>query len=184
MSARVPPPHGRSSAPRPVDMREVVVRHREEIYRYARWLSRSDADAEDLAQTALVRVLERAPQLADPEAAKWYVLRVVRNLATDQARARARVTVEPRASLPEVLSGEGHPEERVLQAVEEALSRVAMAHLPACHQEVLSLRFLEGLGYPALARRLDTSEHAARQRVYRAVQALRTVMTARAFRPS
>src|SRR4051812_22428692 len=85
---------------------------------------------------------------------KWYVLRVVRNLATDQARARSRVSVEPWPQLPESTSGEGHPEERVLRAVEEALSRVALANLSACHQEVLTLRFLDGLGYPALARRL------------------------------
>ncbi len=167
----------------PVDIREVVVAHRSEIYRYARWLTRSDADAEDLAQTALVRVLERAPELPDEQAAKWYLLRVVRNLATDQARARARVSVEPREFLPEPLDSET-PDEHVLRAVEEALSRVALAHLPRCHQEVLSLRFLEGLGYPALARRLDTTEHAARQRVYRAVQALRAVMATRAWRTS
>ncbi len=177
MKERVPL-HGR-----PVDIREVVVQHRDEIYRYARWLSRSDADAEDLAQTALVRVLERAPELPDAQTAKWYLLRVVRNLATDEARARARVRVEPRSRLPELVDAEA-PDEHVLRAVEEALSRVALAHLPTCHQEVLSLRFLEGLGYPALARRLDTTEHAARQRVYRAVQALRAVLATRAWRTS
>ena len=39
-----------------VDLREVVVEHHREIFRLARSLTRSGADAEDLAQTAVVRV--------------------------------------------------------------------------------------------------------------------------------
>ena len=40
---------------------------------------------------------------------------------------------------------------------------------------MLHLRFVEELDYEAVAARLQTTEHAARQRVYRAMQALRTV---------
>ena len=47
--------------------------------------------------------------------------------------------------------------------------------MPRSHQEVLHLRFVEELDYEAVAARLQTTEHAARQRVYRAMQALRTV---------
>ena len=42
-----------------IDLREVVVEHRAQIYRFARSLCRSAADAEDLAQTALVRALQQ-----------------------------------------------------------------------------------------------------------------------------
>src|ERR1700738_809337 len=74
------------NAPRPVDavdLRELVVEHRADIFRYARSLTRNDADAEDLAQTAVVRALAAGAELREPERAKYYLLRIVRNLATD-----------------------------------------------------------------------------------------------------
>jgi RNA polymerase sigma-70 factor (ECF subfamily) len=164
-----------------IDLREIVVEHRAQIFRYARSLCRSDADAEDLAQSALVRALQRGPLACNAEQAKWYVLRIVRNLAIDQARARARFTVEPHATLPELPAEELLPEEIVLRADDEIIPRAAFDDLEPQHREVLRLRFLEELGYDKVAERLDVTEHAARQRVYRAMQALRAAIR---FRPT
>ena len=163
-----------------IDLREIVVEHRAQIFRFARSLSRSDADAEDLAQSALVRALQRGPLSCNAEQAKWYVLRIVRNLAIDQARARARFTVEPHATLPDVPAHGQLPEELVL-GVDEVIPRAAFDDLEPQHREVLRLRFLEELGYDKVAERLDVTEHAARQRVYRAMQALRAAVR---FRPT
>jgi RNA polymerase sigma-70 factor (ECF subfamily) len=166
---------GEGASPRPVDIREVVVEHRADLFRFARSFTRNDADAEDLAQTAVVRALAAGAELRDPERAKNYLLRIVRNLATDQARARARMSVEPWAVVPDEIAPELEADARVLRADDGALPRAAFADLPRGHREVLQLRFVEELDYEAIAARLHTTEHAARQRVYRAVQALRTV---------
>src|SRR5438552_18476627 len=87
--------------PRAVDLRELVVEHRADLFRFARSFCRNDADAEDLAQTAVVRALAAGIEVRDPTRAKSYLLTIVRNLATDQARTRARIAVEPWADLPE-----------------------------------------------------------------------------------
>jgi RNA polymerase sigma-70 factor (ECF subfamily) len=158
-----------------LDLRELVVEHRADIFRYARSFCRNDADAEDLAQTAVVRALASGSELRDPERAKWYLLRIVRNLATDQARVRARMTVEPWANLPDTASTDPAPDAQLLRDHEQALPRAAFADLPRAHQEVLHLRFVEELDHAAIAARLQTTEHAARQRVYRAMQALRAI---------
>jgi RNA polymerase sigma-70 factor (ECF subfamily) len=157
------------------DLREVVVEHRADLFRFARSLCRSDADAEDLAQTAVVRALASGSALRDPERAKSYLFRIVRNLATDQARARARVAVEPWADVPEIVSTEPDLDARLLRDHEQELPRAAFADLPRVHQEVLRLRFVEELDHAAIAARLQTTEHAARQRVYRAMEALRAL---------
>ena len=156
-----------------VDLRELVIEHRIDIFRFARSLTRNDADAEDLAQTAVVRALASNATLQDPAKAKSYFFRIVRNLVNDEARARARVSVEPWAFVPELPSPELEPEAIVIRAAENAFPRAAMSDLTAAHREVLQLRFVEELGYDVVAARLHTTEHAARQRVYRAVQALR-----------
>ena len=157
------------------DLREVVVEHRVDIFRYARSFCRNDADAEDLAQTAVLRALASGAEVRDPERAKWYLLRIVRNLATDQARVRTRFAVEPWAELPETVSPDPAPDARLLHDDEHELPRAAFADLPRVHQEVLHLRFVEELDHAAIAARLQTTEQAARQRVYRAMQALRAI---------
>ena len=153
-----------------------MVEHRADIFRYARSFSRNDADAEDLAQTAVVRALASGARLREPERAKWYLLRIVRNLATDQARARARVSVEPWADVPDEIVRRARARSAGAARREPARSRAPRSPTyPEVHQEVLHLRFVEELDYAAVAARLQTTEHAARQRVYRAMQALRTV---------
>lgn len=157
------------------DLREVVVEHRADLFRYARSFCRNDADAEDLAQSAVVRALTTASEVRNPERAKWYLLRIVRNLATDQARAKSRFTVEPWADLPDTASAEPAPDARLLHDDEHEVPRAAFADLPRVHQEVLRLRFVEELDHAAIAERLETTEQAARQRLYRAMQALRAI---------
>jgi RNA polymerase sigma factor (sigma-70 family) len=161
-----------------VDLREVVIEHHAQIFRFARTFTRSDADAEDLAQSALVRALQRGTLTCTPDQAKWYVLRIVRNLAIDQARARSRVTVEPRAAVPDAAVLEPAPDDLVAGA-EPVLPRSLIDDLAPHHREVLRLRFFEELSYEKVAERLGTTEHAARQRVYRAMQALRTKLRVR-----
>jgi RNA polymerase sigma-70 factor (ECF subfamily) len=158
-----------------IDLREQVVEHRLAIFRYARSFSRTDADAEDLAQTAVVRALAAGAELRDSERAKRYLLRIVRNLATDQARARERMAVEPWPVVPEVAAADPELDARLLRDHEQVLPRAAFAALARNHQEVLRLRFVEELDHAAIAARLHTTEHAARQRVYRAMQALRAI---------
>ena len=162
-----------------IDLREVVIEHHAQIFRLARSLTHSNADAEDLAQSALVRALQQGPLSCSAEQAKWYVIRIVKNLAIDQARARARVAVEPRATLPDVAAPELLPEEVVVSADDDRVPRAALADLAPQHREVLRLRFLEELGYDKVAEQLDVTEHAARQRVYRALQALRAAVKLR-----
>ena len=167
-----------------VDLREVVVEHHREIFRYARSFTHCDADAEDLAQTAVVRALQRGTIVSDAERAKWYVLRIVRNLATDHARRRSRLAIDPWAQLPDLLSTEPAPDALADHVVDEPrVPRAAFADLPHVHREVLRLRFLEELGYDDVAERLHTTEHGARQRVYRAMQALRALLGDRKYQP-
>ena len=123
-----------------------------------------------------MRALASGAVLREPERAKYYLLRIVRNLATDQARSRARVSVEPWAAVPEVRVG--RPRTRGGGVARRRPGVPSAPRSPTStrgHQEILHLRFVEELDYAAVAARLHTTEHAARQRVYRAMQALRTV---------
>ena len=108
----------------------------------------------------------------------------MRNLATDQARARARVSVEPWADVPDAIAVELAPDAIVLRADDRRRSRVPRSPTsPPVHQRgAAACGSSRSSTTTAVAERLDTTEHAARQRVYRAMQALRVTRAAPATR--
>ena len=152
--------------------------YRVEMFRFARSLTHNDADAEDLAQSAALPRLEAREGLRDPEHAKAYLFTILRNLATDHASSR-RIVIEPRAEVPESVSYDDPVGDMLERADAWAEPRAAMAELPELHREILRMRFAEELDNAAIAQRLHITEHAARQRVYRAMQALRAIVHAR-----
>jgi RNA polymerase sigma factor (sigma-70 family) len=77
--------------------------------------------------------------------------------------------------VPDAPTPDLEPEAVLLRSQEQEFPRAAFADLAPSHQEILRLRFVDELDYDAVAARLQTTEHAARQRVYRAMQALRAI---------
>ena len=57
---------------------EVVLPHLDAAFNYARWLTKSDADAEDVVQDAYVRALRFFSSLRNDDARSW-LLTIVRN---------------------------------------------------------------------------------------------------------
>jgi RNA polymerase sigma-70 factor (ECF subfamily) len=57
---------------------QVVLPHLDAAFNYARWLTKSDADAEDVVQDAAVRALRFFSSLRNDDARAW-LLTIVRN---------------------------------------------------------------------------------------------------------
>jgi RNA polymerase sigma-70 factor, ECF subfamily len=57
---------------------KVVLPHLDAAFNYARWLTRSDADAEDVVQDAYVRALRFFSSLRNDDARSW-LFTIVRN---------------------------------------------------------------------------------------------------------
>ena len=136
--------------------------HGSELLAYARRLT-GPADAEDLLQEALLRALRAYPRLRHGDHLRAWLYRITTNAAMDRHRRGRREVAhpDPAASVavedPELLDGF------------EAL----IADLSDGVRATLRLRFVEDLEYDAIARRLDCSPEAARQRVSSAVRSLR-----------
>jgi len=131
---------------------EVVLPHLDAAFNYARWLTKSEADAEDVVQDAYVRALRFFSSLRSDDARSW-LLTIVRNTWYGQfprATAANQTTVyddmthdRPDESLdPEALVLQRQAVEKVQRAVQE---------LPADFREVIVLRELEGLSYKEIA---------------------------------
>src|SRR6266852_2081961 len=60
------------------DFEDVVVPHLDAAFNYARWLTKNDADAEDVVQDATIRALRFFSSLRNDDARAW-LLTIVRN---------------------------------------------------------------------------------------------------------
>jgi RNA polymerase sigma-70 factor, ECF subfamily len=58
-----------------------VLPHIDAAFNYARWLTRNDAEAEDVVQDACVRAMRFFSSLRDDDARAW-LFTIVRNVAT------------------------------------------------------------------------------------------------------
>lgn len=139
------------------------------IRRFAYSLTGSMADADDLLQSTVERVLsKKVPK--DVDLNKW-VFRVCRNLWIDEYRSR-KVRQEA-AQQPELSEGQIVDGERAI-AGEMELERVnrAMDRLPNDQRSILALVALQGMSYKEVAATLEIPMGTVMSRLARARAAL------------
>jgi RNA polymerase sigma-70 factor (ECF subfamily) len=131
---------------------EIVLPHLDAAFNYARWLTRDDAEAEDVVQDACVRAVRFFPSLRDDDARAW-LFTIVRNAWY------SRVSRRPGAAEALPLDGTTEdpadhaldPEAQLLQRHAVAQVREALEQLPIDFREVLVLREIEGMSYKEIA---------------------------------
>ena len=156
----------------PENMQLLVARYRDDAFLLARHLVRSHAEAEDLAHTAILSVLRRADNISDAAHVRAYLLTAVRNAWRNQLRSRGGRRFIGADVAENIPSTDVAPDEQVLTVMDVSLARTALESLSEKSQEIIRLRYLEGLGFPELSQRLGITPVAARQRAHRAREEL------------
>jgi RNA polymerase sigma-70 factor, ECF subfamily len=130
---------------------QLVLPHVDAAFNLARWLLRTRADAEDVAQETLLRACRFFRGFHGGNARAWLLLQIVRNTCYSGLEKN-----RPRDLMVE-FDEELHPQlvatpESIAIADEgrERLTR-ALETLPPRHREVLVLRELEGCSYKEIA---------------------------------
>ena len=156
---------------------ETVLPHLDAAFNYARWLTRNDADAEDVLQDACVRAMRFFSSLRDDDARAW-LFTIVRN--TWYSRVSRKPTVAERTRLNDGQDQRPDtaldPEERLLQQHTVALVRAALEQLPADFREVIVLREIEGLSYKEMAAVVGVPIGTVMSRLARARERLQTIL--------
>jgi RNA polymerase sigma factor (sigma-70 family) len=159
---------------------EVVMPHLDAAFNYARWLSRNEADAEDVVQDAYVRAFKFFTSFRGNDARSW-LLTIVRN--TWYGRFPRRAAGVPIVKTDE--DGDDRPDESlspealVIQQETVERVRIALEELPADFREVLVLRELEGLSYKEIAAVLGIPIGTVMSRLARGRERLFGVLAAR-----
>ena len=140
----------------------------EQIFRVACRLTGNAHDAEDLVQDVCERALRKAPELANPDDYRRWLLRVLYNRFVDGARHRRRSPLVARDAAESVASHAAPDAESlaVQSDAETALER-AWSRLEADQQALLLLR-AEGHDLGEISRILEVDRPALSCRLHRA----------------
>ena len=163
---------------RPRVFEETVLPHLDAAFNYARWLTKNDAEAEDVVQDACVRAMRFFSSLRDDDARPW-LFAIVRNTWYSRVSRRARVAEatplsDARDQWPDHALD---PEERLLQQHTVTLVRAALEQLPIDFREVIVLREIEGLSYKEIAAVVRVPIGTVMSRLARARERMLTVLT-------
>jgi len=131
---------------------DTVLPHLDAAFNYARWLTKSHAEAEDVVQDACVRAMRYFSSMREDNARAW-LFAIVRNTWY------SRISRRPNQTDVDLFDDTQHeqpdraldPEEQLLQQHTVAIVRVALEQLPVDFREVIVLREIEGLSYKEIA---------------------------------
>ena len=140
-------PSAPSAEQRPVSARfgDQLIAALPRLRRFARGLTGSASEADDLVQAACERALARAHQFQEGTRFDSWMFRIVQTIWIDQLRARD--VRKESAEMPEQLMGTDEPVRRVEARLALAEVRRAIDRLPPEQRNTLMLVTVEGLSY-------------------------------------
>ncbi len=152
----------------------VVKDEKDRLFSYAARMLRRPADAQDVAQEALVRLWQHRTQVEHAGAPFW-LRRTVHNLCIDRIRRR-KTRQEVDTELNEAITADGRSgPARLAESAELGdLIETALGKLHPRDRAVLILREIEGLPYGEIAGILDVPLGTLKARLHRAREQLRT----------
>jgi len=154
---------------------ESVLPHMDAAFNLARWLLRSRADAEDVAQEALLRAYRFFGTCREGDARAW-LLQIVRNSCYTWLRQNrgAGENLEFKEELMPV--EQSNPETLAMASLDREHLTRALEDLPAGFREILVLRELEGGSYKEIAAITSRPIGSVRSGLSRARQQLREAL--------
>lgn len=159
---------------------EAALPHLRAAYNLARWLTRDEADAEDVVQEAYLRAFKHFGSFHGGDGRPW-LLAIVRNTCYTwmQHNRSPELTIPLDDELHEIESKDLNPEALLLQSAETQMLRQALEELPLEFREVIVLRELEGLSYKQIADVVEIPLGTVMSRLARARKRLQQILASR-----
>jgi len=170
----------------------LMERYASRIFRIARGIARTDADAEEVVQDVFLTLARKIESFEGRAQLSTWIHRVATNAALLKRRGkRAQLEVSLEENLPTFLE-DGHregprpylladwsqtPEAELLEGEARTILSRAIDQLPESYRAVLILRDVEELSNEEAARILDESVSTIKSRLHRARMALREQLT-------
>ena len=157
-----------------------VARELPGLYRYARSITSSEAEAEDLVGDTVVRALERSVQYRGDASVRTWLHQILYHLAVDRSRHHAHeLSVEDVETHWRDENYSVDAEEVIERAESAAELRDALVHLPDHYRSAVVLHDAEGFSASEVAAVLGISLPAAKLRIRRGRMMLVSALSGR-----
>lgn len=154
-------------------------RYVEAVYRYIFYRVRDTAEAEDITSDVFMRALRAMPRYEPRQALLAWLYRIARNAVVDGSRRkRTQVSFEDALRHPDA-DRVVDPDATLFAQVDAATLRGAIRQLTPLQQEVIVLRYVEGLDTRAIGKLVGKREGTIRGIEFRALGALRQLLPSR-----
>ena len=159
---------------------ELAVPLFDQLYNFARWLTRDASEAEDLVQETYAKALRGFSSFRAGTNFRAWIYRILRN-SFSSSRTGIRTEVAFDEEDPDVASrvGSSTPEELLVQRATREEVRQALEELPVHSREILLLCDVEEMSYQEIAETLAIPIGTVMSRLFRARQALRRLLQQR-----
>ena len=158
---------------------EALVReHVDTVFTVCLRMTRNRAEAEDVAQDALVKAMQRHAAYDPSRPFRPWLLKVTVNLCRDRIRTVWWRRVLPFGETLVLDDPKPNPERVVGDQGRDALVRSALQTLPPIYREALALYHLEDMRYREISEITGVAVPALKQRVRRGSMLLREKITA------
>ncbi len=154
-------------------------RYVEAIYRYTFYRVRDTAEAEDITSDVFMRALRAMPRYEPRQAFLAWLYRIARNAVIDRTRrAHKQVSFEDALQHPDA-DRVVDPDAGLFARADTETLRQAIRQLTPLQQEVIVLRYVEGLDTRAIGKIVGRREGTIRGIEFRALGALRQLVPSR-----
>jgi RNA polymerase sigma factor (sigma-70 family) len=157
-----------------------ILPHLDAAYNLARWLTRNEHDAEDMAQESYLRAFKFFDGFHGTDARAW-LLAIVRNTCyTWLHQNRGRETMASFDEEIHTIENEAsNPAKLVLKSDDREMLKEALEELPVEFREVVVLRDLEELSYKQVAEIANIPLGTVMSRLARARERLKRILCTR-----
>jgi len=146
------------------------------LFRVACRITANEEAAEDVCQEAFFRYHEKGMIFSNPDEAKYWLIRVVKNSALNYAKRKERERRAYQRAFREDYRSEENGEENLLRKETRREVTEALEQLPENLRIVLVLKEYGDLNYKEIARVLGISEGNVKVRVFRARERLSALL--------
>jgi len=155
-----------------------VVTHKNRVHSFAAMMLRDAAEAQDVAQGALIRLWRFRGQVGEQGARPW-LMRTAHNLCIDRLRRRrVRAAVDEGEDVMERQADEKPGPWQLAEAGELARKiNEALCNLPTQDRAVVVMREVQGLPYDEIAHSLGVPLGTVKARLHRARERLRSKLS-------
>jgi RNA polymerase sigma-70 factor (ECF subfamily) len=158
----------------------LVNRYKTYVYSVAYKRVGNFSDAEEIAQMVFVEVFEHIRELKEPSKLLSWLYGITDRIALNWLRNCRKRTFSLNEVSSDIPGKDSNAVEMLtLQEESEVKTREAMKiyqSLSLDHQVIVNLKYMEGLSYEDIARRLGVTKDVVRGRLYSAHQSLRRII--------